>query len=117
MAAALRRDPFDREALLAAFAELERARSEHARRSHELLIELAASSTTTAGSGWPNVSAASARIRRPAGAVAARPAEDSGWIGLRGHLFEQLEIPQVDEEAHALADDEDRILTVDGIAQ
>lgn len=43
VAAALRRDPFDREALLAAFAELERARSEHARRSHELLIELAAS--------------------------------------------------------------------------
>jgi uncharacterized membrane protein len=40
-AAALRREPFDRAELEAAFAALERARADHARRSHELLLELA----------------------------------------------------------------------------
>lgn len=39
---ALRREPFDRAALEAAFAALEQARLDHARRSHELLLELAA---------------------------------------------------------------------------
>lgn len=40
-AAALRREPLDRAELEAAFAALERARADHARRSHELLLELA----------------------------------------------------------------------------
>ncbi len=39
---ALRREPFDRAALEAAFAALEQARLDHMRRSHELLLELAA---------------------------------------------------------------------------